>query len=185
MPKDAKRVFEGEIFHVYQWEQKMYDGSTATFEALTRPDTTEIIATVGDKIMIQEQEQPHIPEPFFSFVGGRVEKGEDPLAGAKREMLEEFGCTSEDWRLLRRSDPPGKVHFSIHVYLARNCQEVAAPRLDAGERIKIKHVSFEELMDLIDRKNLSWMEFETRIDFLRAKYDPVFRETFRKQIFGS
>ena len=43
MPEHAKKVFSGVMFDVYQWEQEMYDGSTATFEKLTRPDTAQVI----------------------------------------------------------------------------------------------------------------------------------------------
>src|SRR5215467_9321922 len=32
IPEHAERVFQGKIFDVYQWPQKLYDGSTATFE---------------------------------------------------------------------------------------------------------------------------------------------------------
>ena len=31
LPEQAKKVFDGEIFDVYQWDQEMYDGSTETF----------------------------------------------------------------------------------------------------------------------------------------------------------
>jgi len=31
IPKDAKLVFKGKIFDVYQWQQKVYDGTTVTY----------------------------------------------------------------------------------------------------------------------------------------------------------
>lgn len=34
LPPQAKKVFTGQIFDVYQWEQEMYDGSFETFEML-------------------------------------------------------------------------------------------------------------------------------------------------------
>ena len=39
IPPEADRVFRGEIYEVYQWPQKMPDGSVETFEMLRRPDT--------------------------------------------------------------------------------------------------------------------------------------------------
>ncbi len=36
IPPNAKRVFKGIIFDVYQWQQKMFDGSKETFEMLKR-----------------------------------------------------------------------------------------------------------------------------------------------------
>ena len=57
-PPEAKRVFAGVIFDTYQWQQKMFDGSFSTFEMLKRPDTVEVIALKGDRIIVLEQEQP-------------------------------------------------------------------------------------------------------------------------------
>ena len=34
VPKQAKRVFKGVIFDVYQWEQEMFDGTKEIFEKL-------------------------------------------------------------------------------------------------------------------------------------------------------
>ena len=31
VPKNAKKVFTGEIFDIYQWQQEMYDGSLSIF----------------------------------------------------------------------------------------------------------------------------------------------------------
>ena len=52
IPADAKRVFEGVIFDVYQWQQKMFDGSTETFEVLKRPDSVEVIAIKDGKMVV-------------------------------------------------------------------------------------------------------------------------------------
>ena len=39
LPKNAKRVFKGKIFDVYQWDQKMFDNSVEIFEKMKRTDT--------------------------------------------------------------------------------------------------------------------------------------------------
>jgi ADP-ribose pyrophosphatase len=69
IPKEAKLVFKGVIFDVYQWQQKMFDGSFETFEMLKRPNTVEIIATQGDKILLSHQSQPN-KKDFLSLFGG-------------------------------------------------------------------------------------------------------------------
>src|SRR3989344_9504870 len=99
MPDNAKRVFKGVIFDVYQWEQEMFDGSKATFEKLKRPDTVVIFGVLPDgKIILTEQEQPS-KEPFIGATGGRVDEGEEILAAAKRELLEESGYEAEEFIL--------------------------------------------------------------------------------------
>jgi len=63
---NAKKVFQGEIFSVYQWPQEMYDGTVQTFEKLKRPDTAIVIATTSEgKFLVSKQSQPSRPE-FWS-----------------------------------------------------------------------------------------------------------------------
>src|SRR6185503_17025636 len=92
IPKNAKRVFKGIIFDVYQWQQKIYDGSHRTFEKIKRQDTVVVLATTDDKkIIIQKQIQPGY-NWFLSSPSGRMDKpGESPRQCALRELLEETG----------------------------------------------------------------------------------------------
>ncbi|MFH1187732.1 MAG: NUDIX domain-containing protein, partial [bacterium] len=112
IPKSAKLKFKGIIFDVYQWEQKMFDGTYETFEMLKRPDTVEIIPVAGDKILINEQQQPNTPV-FLSLFGGRVDEGEEPLRAAKRELLEEAGYASDDWEIIRACEPYSKMEWTV------------------------------------------------------------------------
>mgnify|MGYP001616302457 FL=1 len=105
LPPNATCVFHGKIFDVYQWQQKMFDGSTETFERLKRLNTAMVIPVVGDKILVQEQQQPDM-EPFVGLAGGRCnDYEEDQLTTAKRELLEETGYVSQDWQLWHSVTP--------------------------------------------------------------------------------
>ena len=70
IPDHAKRVFQGVIFDVYQWQQELFDGSIETFEALRRPNTLMVIPTMGDTILLAEEVQPGKGR-FLSLFGGR------------------------------------------------------------------------------------------------------------------
>src|SRR3989339_514601 len=96
IPKNAKKVFKGVIFDVYQWEQEMFDGTKVIFEKAKRIlDNVTIFAVLPDgKILLTEQEQPG-KAPFVGAVGGRVEEDEDVLTAAKREPLEENAYIAE------------------------------------------------------------------------------------------
>ncbi len=170
IPEQAKKVFSGVLFDVYQWEQEMFDGTHETFEMLKRQDTAEIIAINEEgKVMLQEQEQPNKPL-FLCLPGGRIEHGEDPLTGAKRELLEESGFVSDAWSLYRVTNPTSKMDWRIYVYVARGCVYAQEPQLDAGERIQIRWVTFDELLDLVDEGKLTWIEQDLRVELIRAKY---------------
>src|SRR5258708_26560324 len=89
IPKVAKQVFKEQIFQVYQWQQKMFDGSFKTFEKIKRQDTVVIIPIVGNKIVILKQKQPNTGW-YYSEPSGRMDKAnESPKAAALRELLEE------------------------------------------------------------------------------------------------
>ena len=56
IPKDAKLVFKGKLFDVYQWQQERFDGSFATYERLRRrPSVTIIPITTAGKVIICEE----------------------------------------------------------------------------------------------------------------------------------
>lgn len=148
IPPQAERVFEGQIFDVYQWPQTMFDGSIHTFEMLRRPDTIAVIAVDGDKILVLDDEQPHIGSKK-SLPTGRVDKNDhSALSAAKRELLEETGYEFTNWRLINVVQPHSKLEWFIYFYVASNGEKVAEPKLDAGEKIKVHHLSFDEVKQM-------------------------------------
>ena len=147
IPSRAKRVFSGEIFDVYQWPQVLYDGSMATFEMLRRPDTVIVIGIRDDDDIIAcNEEQPGGIVRRDSLPAGRVDGGDvSVLEAAKRELREETGYRFSRWKLLQVTQPEKKIEWFVHVFVAWQEQERVAPHLDAGEKIDVTYISFEEL----------------------------------------
>jgi len=182
LPKNAKLVFKGEIFEVWQWKQKMFDGSVEIFEKLKRQNTAQVISVVGNKILIQEQRQPAKSKSFISIPGGRCEGNENSLATAKREFLEETGYTSNDWTLWGKQNPASKVIWTVYTYIARDCFYKQPPQLDPGEKIKIRFVSFDEFLMLSEDPN--FYESKLKNALRRARFDKKFRKEFCELLFG-
>ncbi len=180
IPEHAKQVFKGIIFDVYQWNQKLYDGSTAIFEALKRPATIQIIPIFKRKILLSYEEQPG-KSRTYTFFGGRQEEGEEPLFTAKRELLEETGLESTDWELIKIYHSEGKIDWSTYFYVARNCKKTAPQKLDAGERIEIKEVNFEDFLNILESENFWNDTIATDIFKMRYKYTDRLTE-FRKKL---
>lgn len=188
IPQKAKLVFKGKIFDTYQWEQELYDGSIATFEALKRPDTIQIIPTVVDpstgsgKIFMAREEQPNKPLSD-SLLGGRIEEGEEALVAAKRELLEESGMESDDWELIKTFVNEGKIDWNVYLFVARNCRKVAEPNLDPGEKIEVKVVNFEEFLEVVSSEKFWGRDIANHI--LRLRLDQEKLEEFKKRLFKS
>lgn len=181
IPPNAKKVFDGEIFEVWQWEQSLYDGSVQMFERLRRPDTAQVLAVVGERIVVLSQEQPHRTQPYTSLPGGRCEKNEDPLLCAQRELLEETGYASDDWVLLHQNQPAAKIEWTVFTYIARNCRQKTEPHLDAGEKITVRLLTFDELLALPD--DATFQDPYLVVELLRARYDAEAKQKLRTLLF--
>jgi len=181
MPPSAKRVFRGELFDVYQWEQELFDGSTATFERLRRADTVIVFpVTPEGKIVVLEQEQPG-RGPFTSVPGGRIDPGESVLEASRRELREESGYEAEELTLWFALQPASKIDWAVFAIIARGCKKVGESTPDAGERLKVREVAFDEFLNIASDESFYDREVVTRV--LRAQLDPQEMSKLR-ELFG-
>lgn len=136
--KKAIKVFQGKIYSVYQWPQKLYDGTTATFEGLVRPDTVVAIPVTESKKVVMIKEKQPGKEFKLTLPGGRVESNEPVLEAVQRELLEETGLKGSKPELLLKYSPVSKIRWEVFIFVIKNCKQVTKQNLDAGEKIELK-----------------------------------------------
>jgi 8-oxo-dGTP pyrophosphatase MutT (NUDIX family) len=181
IPKTAKQVFKGEFFEVYQWQQKTFNGKYTLFEAVKRRPTVQIIATIGDKIILLREEQPTYGK-YVSIPGGMFSSFEDkPKSAMLRELKEELGMKPKKAELWKTEYYSKKVEWPTYYYFARDCVKVSEPHLDSGERIKPFLATFEEFVE-----EASKPDFRNRFfaDYMfRLKQDKKELAKLKKMIF--
>lgn len=149
IPENAKKVYEGKIFQVYEWPQKMFDGRIENFEMIKREDTVVIFPIKGDKLVIERQRQPDT-DWFYSFPGGRHDHEEETeLEAAKRELKEETGLTFKSWKLISAEQRESKIDGIIYTFVAEDFESQTTQSLDqGGEEIEVLEVTLDELRAL-------------------------------------
>ncbi|MFP4401615.1 MAG: NUDIX hydrolase [Candidatus Nanoarchaeia archaeon] len=155
IPNKAKKVFQGILFDVYQWQQLQFDGTYKTFEGLKRLPSVQVIATTfQNKLIILKERQPQDEEVGYSLIGGGCDfEDEDPKDAAKRELLEETGMKCEELELLQVSHPGGKIDWPCYYFIAHNCQKIQEQQLDSGEQIEIEVVDFQEFCNIVEHEH--------------------------------
>jgi ADP-ribose pyrophosphatase len=93
-------------------------------------------------------------------VGGYLDAGEDPLLGAKRELLEETGYEAPEWLELGqyRVDPSRGVGTG-YFFLARRSKQVAEPNaddLEEQELLLLTRSEMEAALSAGEFKALPW-----------------------------
>ncbi len=115
---------------------------------ISSPDWANIVAlTADDQVVLVNQYRHGIDAASLEIPGGIVDPGEDPLAGAKRELLEETGYGGGQWELLGRvSANPAFMTNSCSMYLATGVELLGPPTPDLGEVLEVVVLPLEEVI---------------------------------------
>lgn len=111
------------------------------------PDYVMVLAmTEGGKFLCFRQTKYGVKGTSLAPVGGYLEPGEDPLATAQRELLEETGYEAPDWIDLGHLRVDGNRGSGVaHLFLARGARRVAEANADDLEEQELFTLSRSEV----------------------------------------
>ncbi len=175
LPAEAKKVFEGIVYDIYQWQQELYDGSFTTFEMAKHIDAVSIVPIVDDKIVILRETQPRDVERI-SFPGGHIDAGETPYEAAVRELREETGMVFKTVKLVAVDDlGDAKLDWWVYRFVATDFIEQGPVKLDPGEKIEQETVTFERAKELSAHNHFMSLSVMDKVDTLSqlSNYPPL------------
>ena len=154
----SKLAFKGKVFSVFSDKVEETTGHPHIREVIRHNGSVVILAidesaetgNPKDPIIIMERQYRHAAGQFlFELPAGSLDPGESPLAGAKREMIEETGYRAKKWTLLTKYfASPGFLGEWMQIYLARDIRPgIAQP--EADEHIEILRIPLSEALALI------------------------------------
>ena len=101
------------------------------------------------RILLERQYRHAAQQFLWELPAGRIDKGENELKAAKRELLEETGFAATRWkRILKFHVSPGFVAETMSIYLASGLRPGTAQPED-DEVIEVRFVSLSEALRMV------------------------------------
>lgn len=124
------------------------------------PDYINVVAvTDSGEFLIFRQTKYAVTGTTLATVGGYLEPGEEPLAAAKRELLEETGYTAPDWIALGQYVVDGNRGAGVaYLFLATGATRVAERDADDLEeqQLLLSRADIEQALRAGEFKVLGW-----------------------------
>ena len=140
---DSETLHVGRILAVRLDQVVMPGGGVARREIVEHPGAVAILPLHDDATVVMiDQYRYAVGRRLRELPAGLLDTaGEDPVSTARRELVEEVGCTAQDWSVLVDVvSSPGFSDEAVRVFLARGLTEIGRPAGDDDEEADLSVV---------------------------------------------
>ena len=143
----SQELLRGHFLHAMRDTVRLPDGKEATREYVIHPGAVMVVAELPDgRLVLERQFRYPVQSVMVEFPAGKLDPGEESLACAQRELLEETGYTARQWARAGVLHPV--ISYStefIDIWFARDLT-AGQRQLDAGEFLDVFSASADELL---------------------------------------
>ncbi len=147
--RDSRRVaYENPWLTLWHDEVVRPDGQAGIYGVVHFRNVAAGIVAIDaqDRVALVGQHRYTLDEYSWEIPEGGVPEGEDPLAGAQRELREETGVDASDWQELARVHLSNSVTDEIaFLYLATKLRHGAATP-EGSEELEVRWLPFEDVL---------------------------------------
>jgi 8-oxo-dGTP pyrophosphatase MutT (NUDIX family) len=177
----SETVYQGPLFRV-QHDKIIEPGGRQNERDVIRHNGSVVILAVDDSgskknpwIVMERQYRHAANQYLWELPAGKIDAGEEPLAGAKRELIEETGYRAKKWSPLVEYYPsPGFLGETMKVFLAEGLRAGEA-HPEEDEEIELRLIRLTDVLKMIEKgaiidgKTLSSVLLYARIKEKRRK----------------
>jgi ADP-ribose pyrophosphatase len=168
----SDHIFSGRVISLQVDEVELPNGKTSKREIIKHPGAVAILPITNDgKIVMVEQFRKALERTIVEIPAGKLEKGENPLECARRELEEETGyvCEKLDW-LISFYTSPGFADEIVHLYVATGLSKKEdAAQLDEDEFVNIVELSLSEATQYVEEKKIYDAKTAYAVQYLQLK----------------
>lgn len=154
---DSQVAYEGPLFRVLRDHLIEPDGRESHRDVIRHNGSVVILAVDPGKkkkdpwVVVERQYRHAAGQYLWELPAGKLDAGEKPLDGAKRELSEETGYAAKNWSpLVEYYASPGFLGEAMKVFLAEGLVAGDA-HPEEDERIDFRLVKLSELLGMIDK----------------------------------
>jgi ADP-ribose diphosphatase len=153
----STRMYTGRVISLDVDEVRYPNGTTGELEIIRHPGASAIVPFLSDPggadptVLLLKQYRYAAGGTLYEIPAGRLEPGELPEACARRELLEETGCTASSVvPLTSMFTTPGFTDERIHLFLASGITRGVA-RPEADEFMELESIALSKALQMIQR----------------------------------
>jgi len=149
-PLNSTKVYSGKLLHVHRDEVRLPDGKTSVREYIRHPGAVVILPlTASGELILERQHRYPLGRDFIEVPAGKIDPGEQTLACAQRELLEETGYKAQDWRYVTTVYPCiGFADERLVYYLAQDLAFEGHQR-DEDEFLEIFSLPIDQALAMV------------------------------------
>jgi len=150
-------VYQGPLFRVLHDKLIEPGGKASERDVIRHHGSVVILAMDAGKskkdpwIVIERQYRHAAGQYMWELPAGKLDPGEDALAGAKRELAEETGYHAKKWKpLVEYYASPGFLGERMQIFVAEGLVAGDA-HPEADEQIEFRLVKLSDVLKMIDK----------------------------------
>ena len=142
-------IYEGKILKLRKDDAVLPDGKPCVREIVEHSGGACVLYVEEEKVLLVRQYRYAYGESIYEIPAGKLEKGEDPMFAAARELEEEGGIKAGRLQLLYVNYPsPGYTDEKIYIYRAFDGERVKA-HLDEGEFLDAEFLPLSQVKEMM------------------------------------